>query len=84
MYASPSVDVGSWKPEDIGKILSKVYTSWQAWSDDVVVIQAAKGSDQDADKIRKAVKVSKTLPRLKSGTEEGGVKVLFQWESKED
>jgi hypothetical protein len=84
VYASPFVDVGSWKSDDIGKMLSKVYTSWQAWSDDVVVIQAAKGSEQDADKIRTAVKVSKTLPRLKSGTEEGGVKVLFQWESKED
>jgi hypothetical protein len=78
VYAAPFVDVKDWTEEAIGTLLSKSFGSWQQWSDEVVVIQAAKDSKQDAENIRTAVKLAKTLPRLKANATDQGLKLSFQ------
>lgn len=67
MYAEPFLEVTSWSEDDIVALLGKQYSSLSEWREEVLVLQAAENSNQDAAMIRTAVKAVKTLPRLQEG-----------------
>jgi hypothetical protein len=63
-YAEPFVDVSQWLDTEIASLLGRQFSNWNVWKEEAMVIQASGASLPVIATVRKAVKMSKQLPRL--------------------